>query len=303
MADLDVTMRALGSRTRRDILALVWDRELAAGEIAAAFSLTAATISEHLTVLRTAGLVEMTRLGTSRRYRARPEALAGLHGALEGAAKWRSTDDVPERELTRTSTQPVVVAGVELPTPVETTFTALTDPEVYSRWLQVPVTIDGDRFAATLEWGTEVRGRYEIVVPRQLIVMSWDFEDENVPVPGRPLTGYLRIYPDGDGSRVEVHQLVETSEDQRHGRHQRIGTCPTAAAAQRILASQQAVAVRLAHIPTLRRSGRPAGRRGRRSRPRPRTRSGIGSAKAPRGRTACDCVRSRGTAMPTTQGW
>jgi hypothetical protein len=42
--------------------------------------------------------------------------------------------------------------------------------------------------------------------------MSWDFEDDNVPVPGRPLTGYLRVYPDGDGSRVEVHQLVETPE-------------------------------------------------------------------------------------------
>jgi uncharacterized protein YndB with AHSA1/START domain len=76
----------------------------------------------------------------------------------------------------------------------------------------VPVTIDGDRFAATLEWGTEVRGRYELVVPPQLIVMSWDFEDDNVPVPGRPLTGYLRVHPDGDGSRVEVHQLVDTPD-------------------------------------------------------------------------------------------
>ena len=212
MADLDVTMRALGSRTRREILALVWDRDMAAGEIAAAFSLTAATISEHLSVLRTAGLVEMTRLGTSRRYRARPDALAGLHGALEGAAKWRPTDDVPERALTRTSTRPVVVAAVDLPTPAETTFVAFTDPTVYSRWLQVPVTIDDDRFTATLEWGTEVRGRYELVVPPQLIVMSWDFEDDNVPVPGQPLTGYLRVYPDGDGSRVEVHQLVDTPE-------------------------------------------------------------------------------------------
>jgi DNA-binding transcriptional ArsR family regulator/uncharacterized protein YndB with AHSA1/START domain len=212
MADLDVTMRALGSRTRREILALVWERDLAAGEIAAAFSLTAATISEHLAVLRTAGLVEMTRLGTSRRYRARPDALAGLHGALEGAAKWRPANDIPERALTRTSTRPVVVAVVDLPTPAETTFVAFTDPTVYSRWLQVPVTIDGDQFAATLEWGTEVRGRYELVVPPQLIVMSWDFEDDNVPVPGRPLTGYLRVYPDGDGSRVEVHQLVDTPE-------------------------------------------------------------------------------------------
>jgi ArsR family transcriptional regulator len=212
MADLDVTMRALGSRTRREILALVWDRDLAAGDIAAAFSLTAATISEHLAVLRTAGLVEMTKQGTSRRYRAKPEALTGLHGALEGAGKWRPADDIPERALSRTSIHPTVVAEVGVPTTIDTTFAAFTDPDIYSRWLQVPVIIDGDRFAATLEWGTEVRGRYELVVPPQLIVMSWDFEDDNVPVPGQPLTGYLRIRPEGNGSRVEVHQLVDTAE-------------------------------------------------------------------------------------------
>ena len=38
MADLDETMRALKSRTRREILARIWDRDLAAGEIAAAFA-------------------------------------------------------------------------------------------------------------------------------------------------------------------------------------------------------------------------------------------------------------------------
>ena len=79
MSDLDVRLRALRSRTRREILALVWDRELPAGDIAAAFALRQATISEHLAVLRAAGLVQMNRVGTSRRYRARPEALTGLH--------------------------------------------------------------------------------------------------------------------------------------------------------------------------------------------------------------------------------
>jgi uncharacterized protein YndB with AHSA1/START domain len=212
MADLDGTMRALRSRTRREILARVWDRDLSAGEIAAAFALTGATISEHLGILRRAGLVEMTKVGTSRRYRAKPAALAGLHGALEDAAKWRPADDLPEQALTLTTTAPVVVAEVDLPTTPEMTFAALTDGELYSRWLQVPVSIDGDRFAATLEWGTEVRGRYEIVVPPQLIVMSWDFDDGNVPVPGHPLVGYLRLYPNGDGSRVVVHQVVDSSD-------------------------------------------------------------------------------------------
>ena len=78
MAELDATMRALRSRTRREILARIWDRDLSAGEIAATFALTGATISEHLAVLRRAGLVEMTKVGTSRRYRAKPAALAGL---------------------------------------------------------------------------------------------------------------------------------------------------------------------------------------------------------------------------------
>lgn len=212
MTDLDARMRALRSRTRREILARVWDQDLAAGEIAAAFDLTAATISEHLGVLRRAGLVEMTKVGTSRRYRAKPAALAGLHGALEDAAKWRPAEDIPERALTTTVTSPVVIAEVQLTTSPEETFRALTDGDLYSRWLQVPVMLDGDRFAATLEWGTEVRGRYELVVPPHLIVMGWDFDDGNVPVPGHPLTGYLRIHPDGNGSRVVVHQLVNRAD-------------------------------------------------------------------------------------------
>jgi DNA-binding transcriptional ArsR family regulator/uncharacterized protein YndB with AHSA1/START domain len=211
-ADLDARLRALRSRTRREILALVWDRELPAGDIAGAFALRQATISEHLAVLRAAGLVRMNRVGTSRRYRARPEALTGLHGALEGTTKWQAATDIPERALASTTTNSAVIARVDVPTSPETTFTAFTDPAVYSRWLQVPVTIEDGNFAATLEWGTEVRGRYELVVPPHLIVMSWDFDDDNVPVPGHPLTGYLRVHAQDGGSRVEVHQLTENAD-------------------------------------------------------------------------------------------
>src|SRR5438270_10849634 len=97
MADLDAVMRALSAPTRREILGLVWDRELPAGDIAAAFSLSAATISEHLAVLRDADLVEMARVGTSRRYRARQAALAGLHGAPEAANPRATAHDGPQR--------------------------------------------------------------------------------------------------------------------------------------------------------------------------------------------------------------
>jgi DNA-binding transcriptional ArsR family regulator/uncharacterized protein YndB with AHSA1/START domain len=216
--DIQKVLAALTSPVRREILGLIWDHELSAGEIAAAFPVTKPTISQHLAVLREAGLAESTAVGTSRRYRARRDALRGLRAALGGAAlgsagKWTNADDdplAPDRATSDVRTKPVVVASTEVDTSQAVTFAAFTDPAVYSRWLGVPVTFSGGRFACTMEWGTNVRGRYELVCPPELIVMHWDFEDDNVPVPGGEMTGYLRIQPRGRGSHVEVHQLVDT---------------------------------------------------------------------------------------------
>src|SRR3954470_6780856 len=155
-------MAALSSSTRREILALLWDRELPATEIAAAFDVTKPTISQHLAVLRDAGLVKMTPRGTSRRYQARKGALAGLHGALEGSTKWTPAESMPDEPAASAATGLVVVASVDVDTDQATTFRAFTDPEVYARWLGVPVVLRDGRFAATMEWGTEVRGRYEL---------------------------------------------------------------------------------------------------------------------------------------------
>jgi DNA-binding transcriptional ArsR family regulator/uncharacterized protein YndB with AHSA1/START domain len=210
MRDTQQVIVALASPVRRDILTMVWDRELPAGEIAAAFEVTKPTISQHLAVLRDAGLVTCTVAGTSRRYRAKPEALRGLRGALSGSTKWTNAEDVPERTLADAYTTPLVVASVDVETDQAATFTAFTDGEMYSRWLGVPVTIVDGAFACTMEWGTQVRGRYDVLSPPELIALRWDFEDDIVPVPGGELTGYVRFLPAGTGTHVEVHQLVDT---------------------------------------------------------------------------------------------
>jgi uncharacterized protein YndB with AHSA1/START domain len=89
----------------------------------------------------------------------------------------------------------------------------MTDPVDYSRWLGVPVSLENGRFAATMEWGTHVRGRYEHVVAPELIVMSWDFADADVvPVPGDEHRAYARFTDTDEGCRVEVDQLVDTPE-------------------------------------------------------------------------------------------
>ena len=80
---LDLVARAIAEPRRRQILALVSDEELSAGEIASRFDVSRPAISQHLTVLRGAGLLSERRQGTSRYYRARPEGLAGLRDFMD----------------------------------------------------------------------------------------------------------------------------------------------------------------------------------------------------------------------------
>ncbi|MDX6333216.1 MAG: hypothetical protein QOG05_556 [Streptosporangiaceae bacterium] len=87
----DEALKAIAEPRRRAILRLVADDELAAGEIAAVFDVTRTAVSQHLTVLKNAGLLTERREGTRRLYRARPEGLDGLREFLNDM--WASSLD------------------------------------------------------------------------------------------------------------------------------------------------------------------------------------------------------------------
>ncbi len=210
---LQPTIDALSSPIRREILWLVWDTELAAGEIAAAFALTPGTISTHLAALRDAGLVRMRVDRNFRRYRAVRSAMEAVLPLLASAdSKWQTADDIPERALARSSVQHWVTVSTSVPLDRESAFASFVDEERYSEWLGVPVTIRDGQFAADLEWGTRVRGRYEVVAPPELVAMRWDFDDDAVPVPGRQLVGYLRFHRQTPGTHIEVHQAAADAQ-------------------------------------------------------------------------------------------
>ncbi|CAG0997590.1 Transcriptional activator HlyU [Phycisphaerales bacterium] len=76
-------VQAIADPTRRGILRLVWNRELSAGEIAAAFTCTFGAVSQHLGRLREAGLVTVRRDWKRRFYRADKAALGPLAEYLE----------------------------------------------------------------------------------------------------------------------------------------------------------------------------------------------------------------------------
>jgi DNA-binding transcriptional ArsR family regulator len=80
---VDAALKAIAEPRRREILRLVWDAERSAGEIAAQFEVTRPAISQHLTVLKEAGLVAERRDGTRRLYVARRETIADLRRFLD----------------------------------------------------------------------------------------------------------------------------------------------------------------------------------------------------------------------------
>ena len=80
---MEAVARAIAEPRRRAILRLVRDDELPAGEIAAHFDVTRPAVSQHLTVLKGAGLLTERREGTRRLYRARPEGLEDLREFLD----------------------------------------------------------------------------------------------------------------------------------------------------------------------------------------------------------------------------
>ena len=80
---MEAALKAIAAPRRRQILTLVRDGELSAGEIAGHFDVTRPAVSQHLNVLKEAGLVSERRNGTKRLYRARPEGLAQLKAFLE----------------------------------------------------------------------------------------------------------------------------------------------------------------------------------------------------------------------------
>jgi DNA-binding transcriptional ArsR family regulator len=96
---VETALKAIAEPRRRRILALVRDEELSAGEIASHFEITRPAVSQHLTVLREAGLVDERRNGTRRLYRARPEGLAELKAFLDGF--WDDRIEALKREAER----------------------------------------------------------------------------------------------------------------------------------------------------------------------------------------------------------
>jgi DNA-binding transcriptional ArsR family regulator len=78
----EAAFQALADPRRRAILRLVRDRPRSVNEIAGQFDITQQAVSQHLKVLKDAGLVAVRPQGQRRLYVVRPEGLEGLRDFL-----------------------------------------------------------------------------------------------------------------------------------------------------------------------------------------------------------------------------
>ena len=105
---VDAALKALAEPRRREIVRLVWSRELPATSIADHFGdVTRPAISQHLGVLKEAGLVSERRDGTRRLYRARQDEVRKLLEELDrywttGLERLRDVSEAAQHATTPT---------------------------------------------------------------------------------------------------------------------------------------------------------------------------------------------------------
>jgi|ERR1017187_1463998 DNA-binding transcriptional ArsR family regulator len=81
---MDTLLKAIAEPKRRDIIRLIWSRELPAAEIAEYFpDVTRSAISQHLSVLKKNGVIHERREGTRRLYSVNRSEIVKLRAFLD----------------------------------------------------------------------------------------------------------------------------------------------------------------------------------------------------------------------------
>ena len=175
-------LRVIASTRRLQILRLVWDTELSAGQIAAEFDVTWGAVSQHLTVLKGAGLLSERRDGNSRFYLADKAALGTLRAIVE--YQWRSSlnrlteaAEAEQREKGQQMTSSdVFEVSVHIDAAPETVFGFFTDPTRYTQRMGQESTIEavpGGVYRARMRDGVEASGQFVEIDPPQRVVFTW----------------------------------------------------------------------------------------------------------------------------------
>lgn len=187
MSDQTAVLKALASPVRREILARLEAGETAAGALGEGLGVAPATLSEHLSTLRAAGLVTLRKDRTWRYYNLAPGALDAWRPAFGEAA--------PAGPVSGAQTVAIITATAGLNP--RHAFEAFTDADLAGAWLAAPVSLRDGQFACDLPDGLRLRASFLLTAPPSLIVMAWDARREGEPASAGQARTDLVIAPRG----------------------------------------------------------------------------------------------------------
>ena len=153
--------------------------------------MTRPAISQHLAVLRAAGLVTERRAGTRRLYRARPEGLADVRAWLDTFWTTRLADlkvaaEAARRKSTAMSTHTgartadVLEYDLHVAASPETVWRFWTRPDDLVRWMGKVATLEarpGGAFRLDYGQGDVASGQVQEADPPRRLVFTWGWEN------------------------------------------------------------------------------------------------------------------------------
>lgn len=222
------TFKVLAEPHRRAILELVRDRERGAGEIAARFAITRTAVSQHLSLLREAGLLTERREGTRRLYRARREGMGEARVFLESfwdegleRLKREAEHEQRRRDMAgKTLEATAIERELRIEASPEIIYEHLTEPEKITRWMGRAAQLDprpGGIFRCEISSEHVALGEYVEAVPGRRVVFTWGWEADDVSVPAGSSTVEVDLIPEGRGTLLRfVHRDLPAASVDGH---------------------------------------------------------------------------------------
>ena len=97
---LDTTFAALGDPTRRTILAMLLEDDMAVTDVAEPFEMSLAAVSKHLLILTRAGLISQEKRGRVKWCKLEPDAMRDASIWMQGFGQFEAVNlDAFERFL------------------------------------------------------------------------------------------------------------------------------------------------------------------------------------------------------------
>ena len=209
--EVDAALKALAEPRRREILRLVWSEELPATAIAARFEeVTRSAISQHLGVLRAAGLVSERRDGTRRLYRSNHREMAKLRTFLNEywATGLERLHDGPRlRKQGRKAPMADVTREILVNASPATIFEFLTIPDKHVAWNGTEAELDprpGGIYRVLVGGNHWSAGEFVEVVPNERVVFTFGWDQPDHPIPSGSTQVEITLIPDGDKTLVRL---------------------------------------------------------------------------------------------------